>query len=119
MLNIGDVVAESIFRWFRDEEHVILLKKLRDAGVHVEQSRRKRQGGKLTGKTFVFTGELTSMTRLEAKARVRALGGTPADSVSSKTNFVVVGTKPGSKAKRAEALNVRRLAEKDFLNMVL
>ena len=72
-------------------------------------------GGAFSGKTVVFTGTLEAMTRAEAKQRVEAQGGRVASSVSGNTDFLVVGGKPGSKAKKAEELGVKVLLEEAFL----
>ncbi|MCK4755742.1 NAD-dependent DNA ligase LigA, partial [candidate division WOR-3 bacterium] len=72
----------------------------------------------LKGKTFVFTGELDSMTRQEAQSKIRKLGGHPSSSVSKKTDFVVAGRDPGSKYKKAKKLGVKTISEQEFLNMI-
>ena len=71
----------------------------------------------LSGKTIVFTGELVAMTRREAKARAEALGAKTAESVSKKTDYVVVGADAGSKAKKAAELGVTVLSEDDWMAM--
>jgi DNA ligase (NAD+) len=73
--------------------------------------------GPFTGRTVVFTGTLVGMTRAEAKRRVEGQGGRVASSISAKTDFLVVGGKPGSKAKKAEELGVEVLLEERFLEM--
>lgn len=115
VLNIGEVVAKSAYDWFRDEHNKNFLKKLLK---HVEiENPKKRKPGKLAGKTFVFTGEMESMSRDEAKAKVRELGGDPSETVSKNTDFVVAGSNPGSKYARAQKLGIKILDEKKFLMM--
>ena len=70
----------------------------------------------LSGKTVVFTGELESFSRSDAERMVREMGGNAAGSVSAKTDFVVVGKAPGSKATKAQRLGVKILSEKQFLS---
>ena len=114
--NTGEVAAKSVFDWFRDEPHKNLVKKLLRY-VEIENP-KKRAPGKLAGKTFVLTGELESLNRDEAKARVRELGGDPSETVSKNTDYVVVGANPGSKYDKAQKLGVKILDEKEFLKMV-
>ena len=72
----------------------------------------------LAGKTVVFTGELDKLSRSEAEKKVRELGGNATGSVSAKTDFVVAGKEPGSKASKAQKLGVKILSEKDFLSLL-
>ena len=72
----------------------------------------------MTGKTFVITGTLENMSRDEAKAKIKALGGKISESVSKLTSFVVVGGEPGSKYKKARKLGVEILDEKKFLDVL-
>jgi len=76
------------------------------------------RGYVLRDKSFVLTGELESMTRDEAKEKIRALGGDVSSSVSRATSFVVVGKNPGSKYDKARELGVKVLDEKEFIKMV-
>jgi DNA ligase (NAD+) len=114
--NIGEIVAKSIYDWFRDEHNKIFLKKLL-ARVKIKKIGKKTKG-KLTGKTFVITGVLDSMSRQIAKEKIRALGGETMESVSKNTDFVVTGKEPGSKYKKAEELGVKIINEQKFLNMI-
>ncbi len=116
--DVGPKVAESIFSWFHEERNRRFMEKLERAGIEITHERRVTPIGKLAGQTFVLTGSLTSMSRDEAKDRIRALGGEIADSVSKNTSYVVVGVEPGSKYEKAKRLGVSVLVEKEFLNLL-
>lgn len=113
---LGDVTAEYIYKWFQEKKNKAFIKKLLDVGVQIEAPRRT--GTKLKDRVFVFTGSLETLSREDAQRRVRMLGGDPASSVSSKTDYVVAGKNPGSKIARARDLGVKILDEKAFLRMV-
>lgn len=116
---IGSVVAEAVSEFFKSAEVRSLLSKLKRAGLNFEKVKRERRGGlPLSGKSFVFTGELSSMTREEASEKVKALGAKTSSSVSGKTSYVVVGAEPGSKADKAKALGVTMLGEKEFQELL-
>ncbi len=115
--NIGEVVSRSVYDWFRHKENIKLVEKLLKNGVEIINPGKKKPG-KLTGKTFVITGTLDSMSRDEAKKKIKALGGKIAESVSKKTDYVVVGDDPGSKYDKAKALGVEILDEKKFLAII-
>uniref|UniRef100_A0A7C4XVM6 DNA ligase n=1 Tax=candidate division WOR-3 bacterium TaxID=2052148 RepID=A0A7C4XVM6_UNCW3 len=114
---IGEVVAQSIINYFKSPRNRKLIENLRKAGLKFETQRVVSEGP-LKGKTFVFTGELTSMTREEAQATVRKLGGHPSSSVSKKTDYVVVGAEPGSKYEKAKKLGVKIITEEEFLKLI-
>lgn len=113
---IGDVVAKSIYEWFQDEANEKLLDELLDE-VTI-QNPSKATGTKLTGKTFVLTGTLGTLTRDEAKDLVRKAGGSISSSVSKATDYVVAGEKAGSKLAKAEKFGVTVLSEEQFLKLV-
>ena len=115
---IGPKVGESIKNWFSKRENIEFLKRLEKLGVRIKGEKRKVKSGKLKGKTFVFTGEIASMSRDKAKEKVKELGGKTTESVSKKTNFVVVGGKPGSKFKEAKELGVKTISEGEFLRLI-
>ena len=116
--NIGGVVAQSIYEWFRNPENNQLLKKLHNAGVRTQSVLIKHDAQILRGVTFVLTGGLTTMTRDEAKKRIRAAGGDVSGSVSEKTDYVVAGSDPGSKEERAKKLGVKIIGEQEFLRLL-
>jgi DNA ligase (NAD+) len=114
--NIGPIVAGFIYHWFRNPRNLKLLSDLKKAGVTIENPAVKEK--KLKGKTFVLTGSLKNMTREEAKERIRLLGGDVSSTVSSKTDFVVVGDSPGSKLEKAKRLGRNLLSEQEFLKLI-
>lgn len=116
---VGPKVAESIVSWFKDAQNQKTLKGLEEVGVRIEsQTVEVNKIQKLSGKIFVLTGSLNSMSRDEAKEKIRGLGGDVSGSVSPQTDFVVAGESPGSKYERAEELGVKILNEKDFLEIL-
>ena len=116
ILDIGPVVARSVYEWFLDKGNLRFVERL-EKKVKITNYRLKAKSSKLAGKTFVLTGSLESMSRDQARAKIRELGGNVSESVSSKTDFVVQGTEPGSKAEKAKKLGVKTLSEKEFLEI--
>ncbi len=116
--DIGGVVAHSIKEWFSDKMNLSFLKKLKTGGLTLEIIKSSSKAQSLTGKVFVLTGTLASLTRDEAKATIREMGGTVSGSVSSKTDYVVAGDDPGNKYEKARALGVSILSEEAFLKML-
>ena len=114
--DIGPVVAKEIKEWFEKDKNKKLIADLKEAGVKIKAPEKKSSD--LEGKTFVFTGSLDSFTRKEAKDKVLALGGRPTSSVSSNTDFLVVGDNPGSKLEEAKSKGVTVLKEDDFKEMI-
>ena len=115
--DVGAVTAEHIFSWFRAEQSVHLLEKLRSAGVNFE-SKRAVTDARFAGMTFVLTGALSKFTREEATEKIELFGGKAAGSVSKKTTYVVVGENAGSKERKARELGIPILSEDDFLAMI-
>jgi DNA ligase (NAD+) len=119
---IGPVLAESVGAWFGEPANQQLIDRLRQAGVRLEATEAERArasaAGPLTGKTFVLTGTLATMTREEATEAIERLGGKVAGSVSKKTTAVVVGAEPGSKADKAQALGIPVLDEDAFRRLL-
>jgi len=112
--DVGEVVAQSLVRWFASADAQALLLKLRAAGVAPQALERVETDAPWQGLTFVLTGTLHGYTRLSATAAVQALGGTVAGSVSKKTHVVVAGEEAGSKLDKANELGVRVLDEAAF-----
>jgi DNA ligase (NAD+) len=108
--NIGPIVSKSVAQYFAHKENARYINKLLANGVEIIAP-QKRKAGKLTGKSFVITGTLESMSREEAKQKIKEQGGKISESVSSKTDFVVVGTDPGSKYEKAQKLGIKILDE--------
>ena len=112
---IGPVTAQSIVEWFAHKPNRALVAKLEKAGVRVREAKKKAApaaGGALTGKTFVITGTLPTMSREEAAAFIKSYGGKVTDSVSKKTSYLAVGADPGgTKYNKAQELGVPMIDE--------
>ena len=115
---IGPRIAESVYKFFHDERNLELIRRLKEAGLNFEVKPEEKAKKKLAGKTFVFTGTLKNFTREEAKEKVEELGGKVSNSVSRKTDYVVVGENPGSKYDKARQLGVRIITEEEFLELI-
>ena len=114
---VGPVMAQAIASFFQLPISQTLIRKFKRAGLTLKEDIAAPKGAQLlSGKTVVFTGELVKFSRSAAERRVRELGGNPTGSVSAKTDFVVVGKAPGSKAAKAQKLGVKILTEKEFLS---
>ncbi|HEY8540196.1 MAG TPA: helix-hairpin-helix domain-containing protein, partial [Steroidobacteraceae bacterium] len=117
--DVGPVVAAHIHHFFQQPHNREVIDELRRLGVAwKEQEPRTKAEGPLSGKTFVITGTLDSMSRDQATDRIVALGGKVSGSVSKKTSYVVVGAEPGSKLKKAQELGVEILDEAAFLKLL-
>jgi len=115
--DVGPVVAQSIYSWFREKKNLDYLEKLEKVGVKITKYESKKNKN-FIGKTFVLTGGLESMTRDEAKQKIRDLGGDISTSVSKETNYVITGSDPGSKYNKALKLGVKILTEKEFIKLI-
>jgi len=115
---IGPTMAEDIYEFFHEKHNRKVIKELLDADIRWPKPARVKKSTALTGKTFVITGGLSTMTRDEAKRRLQELGAKIAGSVSKKTDYVIVGDEPGSKADKARELEVTMLDEKEFLKLL-
>jgi DNA ligase (NAD+) len=115
---IGEETAKSITAFFRDPHNQEMIQKMLASGVKVIPVQREDAELPLKGQTVVFTGTLSSMDRNRAKELVEQAGGRVTNSVSKKTNLVVVGENPGSKYQKALSLGVKTVSEEGFLDMV-
>ena len=115
---VGPVVAKSVYEWFRNKENLkTLANLLREIKIKPHQA-RALAGAKLLGQTFVLTGTLEIMSRDEAKAKIKRLGGEVAEAVSKKTTAVIAGVEPGSKLDKARKLGVRVMNESEFNDLL-
>ncbi len=122
LASIGPKIAESVVTFFRQEGNRSIINRLRKAGVRLAREKSERaesQGLPLAGLEFVLTGRMQSLTRQEAEARVKALGGKAASDVTKKTSYLVVGADPGAKLARAQQLGVETLSEAEFLRLIV
>jgi DNA ligase (NAD+) len=115
---IGPAMAEDIHSFFHEKHNREVIRALIKAGIHWPKPVKARKDSPLAGKVFVLTGGLASMSRDEARRKLQALGAKVTDSVSKKTDYVVVGEDPGSKADKARTLGVAMLDEKQFLKLI-
>jgi DNA ligase (NAD+) len=113
---IGPETADAIVKFFSDERNRNSIKKMLEYGVEVYWGEEKK--GPLSGKVFVFTGELDCCPRSKAKEMVEELGGQTADTVSKRVHYLVVGKNPGSKLQKAQKLGIRIISEEEFLKML-
>jgi len=116
---VGPKVAAAIAEFFSESANRQLIKKLEKAGVRPVAEKRTVKSDKFAGKSFVFTGGLANRSREEAAELVMQHGGKISGSVSKKTDYVVVGTDPGSKHDKAKELGVTILDEGEFENLLL
>lgn len=114
--DIGEVIAQSVFEYFKDENNLNLISNLKELGLNMEFLGKETQENILfSGKTFVLTGSLESITRNDAKEKIEILGGKTTDSVTGKTDVVIVGSNPGSKYEKALKLGITIWNEAEFL----
>ena len=115
--DIGPVAAKSIYDWFRQKKNIEFLRKLRRV-IRIMNYELRIKNKKLKDLNFVLTGSLETITRDEAKERIRDLGGEISESVSEKTDFIIVGREPGSKYQKAKKLSIKTIDEREFLKMI-
>lgn len=115
--DIGEVTGKSIWEWFRQEQSIHLIHRLREAGLNFTCTRTVTDD-RFAGKTIVLTGTLSRFTREEATEKIELFGGKTSGSVSKRTSFVVSGENAGSKERNARELGIPVLSEDDFLEML-
>jgi DNA ligase (NAD+) len=118
IIGIGPTIAEELVDFFGEPHNVDILKELAAKLTIEDAEQANAADSPIAGKTVVFTGTLETMTRPEAKARAESLGAKVTDSVSKKTDIVIVGADAGSKARKAAELGVRTLTEAEWRELV-
>jgi DNA ligase (NAD+) len=115
---IGPVVAESIYNFFHNPKNLQVLDKFKKGGVVFPVEEVEEKEKPLAGMTFVLTGGMDSFTRDEARTTIEDLGGRVSASISSKTDYVVVGRDPGSKYDQAQKLGIKTMSEDEFKEII-
>ena len=116
--DIGDVIARSVYEFFRDERHLAEISRLKAAGLRFSVEEDSPASDSLSGMTIVISGNF-SVSRDEMKRLIESNGGKNSSSVSAKTSFILAGTKPGpEKIKKAGELGVRIVSEEEFMGMI-
>jgi DNA ligase (NAD+) len=116
---IGEKMAETIVYFFSVPKELEIINRLISYGLNTDLTDEETgRDGALTGQTFVLTGELSSMTRNEAKQKIESFGGKVTGSVSKMTNYVIAGSDAGSKLKKAQQLEVKVINEEEFIELI-
>ena len=117
--DIGKTIADSVYKYFRDEENISIINELKEIGINTNYlGKEEIQNENITGKTFVLTGSLEKLTRDEASLIIENNGGKVSSSVSKKTDVVVVGANAGSKLTKAKELGITIWTEQEFIDLV-
>jgi DNA ligase (NAD+) len=116
--SIGPKIADSVHDFFKSEQNLNIVGKLRSAGLQFESQEQPLTNGVFKGKTFVLTGTLPTLGRKEASEIIENHGGRTSSSVSKKTDFVLAGESAGSKLEKAKKLDVTILSEDDLFSMI-
>lgn len=116
LAGVGPIIAKSIIDFFKNKENKKIVDHLLNE-LKIEKE-KTTSSSKLSGKTFVLTGTLSGMSRDEAKAKIRELGGSVSESVSKETDYLVAGEATGSKYKKAQELRVKIIGETEFLALI-
>ena len=116
--DVGEITAKSIYEFFREEQSIDLINKLKLAGVNMESLEEENTDNRFEGKTFVLTGALSKYSRDEASDIIEKLGGKTSGSVSKKTSYVLTGEDAGSKLTKAQNLGVTVITEEEFEEMI-
>ncbi len=116
--DVGEITAQSVYDFFRQEQTKDLLTKLSIAGVNMADKKIELKDNRFEGKTFVLTGSLEKYTREDASKIIESFGGKTSSSVSKKTSYVLAGEEAGSKLAKAQELGVEIITEEDFEGMI-
>ena len=116
--DVGEITAQTIYEFFRQEQTIDLITKLKKAGLNMEVAEETSADSRFEGKTFVLTGTLEHYSREQASEMIEKLGGKTSSSVSKKTDYVLAGEEAGSKLKKAQELGVTIISEEEFVQMI-
>lgn len=116
--DVGEITADTIYEFFRQEQTIDLINKLKQANVNMKAESQENENGKFAGKTFVLTGSLEHYSREEASEIIEKMGGKTSSSVSKKTDYVLAGEDAGSKLKKAQELGITIISEEEFIAML-
>lgn len=116
--DVGDITAQSIYEFFKQEQTMDLISKLKNVNVNMKLNEEEIIDNRFEGKVFVLTGTLEEFTRDEASKIIENYGGKTSSSVSKKTDYVLAGEEAGSKLTKAESLGVKIISEQDFKEMI-
>ncbi len=116
--DVGEITAQTIYEFFRQEQTKDLIDKLKNAGVNMEVWEETVKDNRFAGKTFVLTGSLEHYSREQASEIIEKLGGKTSSSVSKKTDYVLAGEEAGSKLKKAQELGITVISEEEFDVMI-
>ena len=116
--DIGEISADGIFNFFRDEGNMTLISRLKALGLNFAKAEGEVQGSSLAGLTFCITGTLEGMSRSEAEALIESNGGKPVSSVSKKTSYLLMGADAGSKERKARELGVPVISLEELRDMI-
>ena len=114
---IGDKIAETLYEWFNNEKNQKFLEKLYNAGI-ILTTDSLQSSGSLSGKSFVLTGSLSTMTRDQAKTLIKSKGGKIHSTITKDTDLLIAGEAAGSKLKKAEDMGVKIINEEEFNSML-
>ncbi len=116
--DVGQIMAQSIYEFFKQDQTIDLIQKLRNANINMEEDQTDTNDQRFTGSTFVLTGSLENYTREQAGEIIETLGGKVSSSVSKKTTYVLAGEEAGSKLTKAQSLGITILTETQFEEMI-
>ncbi len=116
--DVGEKTALSIYEFFKQEQTMDLIDKLKSAGVNMESLEEESTDNRFEGMTFVLTGSLEQFTRDQASEIIEKMGGKTSSSVSKKTTYVLAGEDAGSKLTKAQNLGITVISENDFKEMI-
>lgn len=116
--DVGEITANTIYEFFRQDQTIDLINKLKQANVNMKAEIQENEDEKFAGKTFVLTGSLEHYSREEASEIIEKMGGKTSSSVSKKTDYVLAGEDAGSKLKKAQELGITIISEEEFITML-